>query len=198
MYSNYKNFIDKYVSFSDDEWLLFTSKLTKSHHKKGEIIHSVGDVCTKLIFINSGIIRGYFIDENGKDYTKKICFNDHHAQMINRYVVDYDSFINKKSSKISFEVLEDCELFSINYHDLQLLYQHSHMCERFARLMAEEAYSYVHNIMVDKLEKTASQRFEEFMEKTPYLLDKVPQYHIATLLGIAPQSLSRLKKLNKK
>ena len=60
--------------------------------------------------------------------------------------------------------------------------------------MAEQAYSYAHNLILDRLTKTASMRYQEFIENTPYLLDKVPQYHIATFLGITPQSLSRIKK----
>ena len=76
----------------------------------------------------------------------------------------------------------------------RIRYNYSKKGERFGRLMAEQAYSHTHHLVIDRLTKTASQRFKEFMDKTPYLLDKVPQYHIATLLGIAPQSLSRLKK----
>ena len=102
MYKEYKKFIDQYISFNIIEWTLFKSKLKISHHKKGEIIHYAGDVCTKLMFINSGIVREYFIDDNGKDHTWDICFNDGNSQMTNVYVVDYDSFINQKESKIFY------------------------------------------------------------------------------------------------
>ncbi len=141
MFTKYKKFIDKYVSLNQIEWALFKSKVKMFHHKKGEIIHYAGDVCTKLMFINYGIIRAYIIDINGKDYTWNICFNDTNSKMTNVYVVDYDSFVNQSQSKISFE---------------------------------------------------------DLINEAPYLLEKVPQYHIATYLGIIPQSLSRLKNLNAK
>jgi hypothetical protein len=48
--------------------------------------------------------------------------------------------------------------------------------------MSQEAYSYLHKLMIDRQLKTAKERFDEFMKTTPYLLDKVPQYHIATFL----------------
>ena len=60
--------------------------------------------------------------------------------------------------------------------------------------MAQEAYSYLHILTIQRQTLTASERFEYFIKQTPHLLDKVPQYHIATLLGITPQHLSRLKK----
>ena len=190
----YKKFIDQYISFNIIEWTLFKSKLKISHHKKGEIIHYAGDICIKLMFINSGIARAYIIDDEGKDHTWSIYFNDENAKMTNLYLVDYDSFIHQNASHISIEILEDCELVTVGYDDVQFLYNKLKKGERFGRLMSESAYSYTHNYIIDKMTKSATQRFEEFMKNTPYLLDKVPQYHIATLLGIAPQSLSRLKK----
>jgi len=198
MFSRYKQFIDKYISLNQIEWALFKSRVKVIHHKKGEIIHYAGDVCTKLMFINYGIIRAYIIDINGKDYTWNICFNDTNSKMTNVYVVDYDSFVNQSQSKISFEVLEDCELLSLTYNDLQFLYKHSKKGERFGRLMAEMAYSHTHNTTIDRLTKTAKERFEDLINQAPYLLEKVPQYHIATYLGITAQSLSRLKNLNAK
>jgi CRP-like cAMP-binding protein len=194
MYQKYKKFIDQYISFNIIEWTLFKSKLKISHHKKGEIVHYAGYICTKLMFINSGIARAYIIDDEGKDHTWSIYFNDDNAKMTNVYLVDYDSFIHQNSSHISIEILEDCELVTVGYDDVQFLYNKLKKGERFGRLMSESAYSYTHNYIIDRMTKSATQRFEEFMQNTPYLLDKVPQYHIATLLGIAPQSLSRLKK----
>ncbi|CAA6827239.1 MAG: cAMP-binding proteins - catabolite gene activator and regulatory subunit of cAMP-dependent protein kinases [uncultured Sulfurovum sp.] len=197
MYKKYKEFIDQYISFNIIEWTLLKSKLKTLDYKKGEIIHYAGDICSTLMFINSGIARAYIIDDEGKDHTWAIYFNDKNAKITNLYVVDYDSFIHKTESHISIEILEDAEFITVTYDDIQFLYNHKKKGERFGRLMSEAAYSYVHNYIIDRRTKSATQRFEEFMEKTPYLLDKVPQYHIATLLGITPQSLSRLKK-NKK
>lgn len=194
MYTKYKNFLDQYVSLSLLEWQLFKSKLKHSTHTKGEIIHYAGDVCQKLSFINSGIVRAYIIDDKGKDYTWSISFNDENADVSNVYIVDYDSFVQKNESKLSFEVLEACELLSIDYEDLQTLYKYSKKGEQLGRIMAELAYSHVHNITMNRLTQTASKRFETFVKNTPYLLEKVPQYHIATYLGITPQSLSRLKR----
>lgn len=194
MYQKYKKYIDQYISFNIIEWTLFKSKLKISHHKKGEIVHYAGDICSKLMFINYGIARAYIIDDEGKDHTWSIYFNDKNAKMTNFYLVDYDSFIHQTESHISIEILEDCELVTVDYDNVQFLYNKLKKGERFGRLMSESAYSYTHNHIIDRMTKSAMQRFEEFMRNTPYLLEKVPQYHIATLLGITPQSLSRLKK----
>jgi len=193
MYIKYKIFIEKYISQNFIEWSLFKSKLKIKRYKKGQTIHHIGDVCTKLAFINSGLARAYMIGEDGKDYTWSIFFNDKNSQMTNLFVIDYDSFVNQTESNLSIDAIEDCELFVIDYRDVQFLYDKLKRGEKFGRLMSQEAYSYLHNMLIDRQLKTAKERFDDFMQRTPYLLDKVPQYHIATFLGITPQHLSRLK-----
>lgn len=197
MFEKYKYFFEKHVSLNFIEWNLLKSKLRVVHYQKGDIILRFGSICTQLYFINSGLARGYSIDEQGKDYTSGLFFNDTNAQMQNVYVTDYDSFLYQQPSRIEIEALEECELVSVDYKDVQFLYDNLKKGERFGRLMAEIAYSYLHNYMLDRQTKSASQRFKEFVEMSPYLLDKVPQYHIASFLGITPQHLSRLKKEHK-
>jgi len=194
MFTKYKKFISSYITINFIEWNLFQSKLKIVHYKKGEVIHHIGDVCSELMFINSGIARSFIIDEDGKDYTWVIYFNDKNSQMTNLYAVDYDSFINQKESRLEIVALEDCEMVVVEYKDVQFVYDKLKRGERFGRLMSQEAYSYVHNMIIDRQIKTAKERFDDFIKKTPYLLDKVPQYHVATFLGITPQHLSRLKK----
>lgn len=194
IFEKYKQVFDQFVSLEAEEWEVFKRKSKIHYYKKGDIVHHAGDIFTQLYFINYGIIRAYIIDPDGNDYTWAILFNDEDSVVNNVFLVDYYSFINQTESKISFEVLEDCQLLSIQYNELQTLYHKYKNGERLGRLIAEFAFSDSHNLIIDRLTKTASTRYKEFIEKTPYLLDKVPQYHIATLLGITPQSLSRIKK----
>ncbi len=185
--------MDQYISFNLIEWNVFKTKLKVTHYKKGEIVHYAGDVMRDLHFINSGIVRAYIISDVGKDITWHIFFNDENSKMTNLYVTDYNSFSNQIPSSLSFEVLEDCTLFSTAYEDVQFLYNYQKKGNRFGRLMAEIAYTHVHNLFLSSLQDNATTRFERFMQETPYLLNKVPQYHIASMLGMEPQSLSRLK-----
>ena len=107
---------------------------------------------------------------------------------------DYESFINQTPSKLAIDALEDCEVVVIDYEDLEFLYDNTKIGNKFGRLISQEAYTYLHNSIIIRQTKTAKERFEDFINETPYLLEKVPQYHIATFLGITPQHLSRLKK----
>jgi len=194
MFSQYKAFMLQHVSLNFAEWGTIRSKLKLRHYRQGEIIHHIGDVCTELMFINSGLARAFIIDEHGKDSTWAIYFNDKNSHMTNLFVVDYESFLNQRESPMEIVALEDCEVVVMNYNDVAFLYDHTKKGNSFGRLMSEAAYSYLHNLSIQRQTQTAKERFEHFVRETPHLLDKVAQYHIATFLGITPQYLSRLKK----
>jgi len=114
--------------------------------------------------------------------------------MTNLFVVDFESFTNQTESQLEIVALEDCEVVALEFRDIEYVYSNTKKGNQFGRLMPQEAYSYLHNLTIQRQVLTATQRFEHFMSQTPHLLDKVPQYHIATLLDITPQHLSRLKK----
>ncbi len=194
MFSKFKRFMQKYISLNSTDWNTIKYKLRIQYIKKGEIIHNIGDISSNIMFVNSGLARTYILNENGKDYTWGIHFNDKNAYITNLFIGDYESFINQTPSKFAIDALEDCEVVVLTYDDLEFLYNNTTIGDRFGRFINQEAYTYLHNSIIDRQTKTAKERFEDFMKKTPYLLKKVPQYHIATFLGITPQHLSRLKK----
>jgi CRP/FNR family transcriptional regulator, anaerobic regulatory protein len=194
VFSEFKEFIQKHIKFNMVEWKILESKLSVKHFKKSQTIFYQGDICSEICFINSGLVRAYVLDEDGKDFTWGIFFNDDNSIVTNLFVVDYESFLHQKPTEMYIEALEDTELITVSYKDVQFLYNNFKKWERFGRLMTEAAYSYLHKQTIQRQTKSANERFELFMQDTPFLLDKVPQYHIASFLGITPQHLSRLKK----
>jgi len=80
--------------------------------------------------------------------------------------------------------------------DIDYLCSQSLKWSEFMRRASDMAYSLVHEKYFAQLVQNAEERFAKFLKTTPHLLSKVPQYHIASYLGITPQHLSRLKKMN--
>ena len=194
MYTKLQTYMNQHIKLNMLEFSLVKMSSSVKRYAKGDVIHHLGDVMESLYFVNSGLLRGFSLDENGKDYTWSIFFNDANARTENLFAVDYESFVNQTPSRLEIEVLEDCELITFSYKNLMMLYDKSSKVQFFAKMMADNAYCYLHNLVIDRQTKSAARRFEEFMRNTPHLLDKVPQYHIATFLDITPQHLSRLKK----
>lgn len=190
-------FMNQNITLSGDEVELLKKTLFKKHFKKGESIHHCEHTHDSTYFIESGTARGYYIDENGKDTTWYIYFNDENSHLTNLFVIDYDSYLNQTPSKLHFEALSDCTVWIMKKEDIDYLCLQHLKWSEFMRRSSDMAYSLVHEKYFTQLVQNAEERFAEFLIKTPYLLNKVPQYHIASYLGITPQHLSRLKKMNK-
>lgn len=193
MYSKFKTFLDDYASLDALEWQMIKLRLNLKYYTKGEIIHFAGDVCQELVFINRGLLRGYMIAESGKEYTWHIYYNDEHSKFSNYFATDYDSFINQKISNITIEVIEDCEVVTMSYTDIEQLFSISKKVEKLGRIIAQEAYSVIHEYMLSYLSDSAKTRFEKFVANHSDWFVRIPQHYIATHLGITPQSLCRLK-----
>lgn len=189
-------FLKQNMTLSSDENDLLKNKMLQKHFQKGEIIHHCEHIHDSTYFIESGTARGFYIDENGKDTTWYIYFNDENAHLTNLFILDYESYLNQIPSKLHFEALSDCTVWIMKKEEIDILCLQHHKWSEFVRRASDMAYSLVHKKYFAQLVQNAEERFEEFLKTTPHLLSKVPQYHIASYLGITPQHLSRLKKMN--
>jgi len=192
MYKKLKIFLEKYLTLKNHEWLFIKNIAKIRKYKKGEIIHQSGTVCKYLCFINTGLARGYVINSKGLEYTWHIFFNDSRAKINNLLVVDYDSFLNSIESKITIEALKDSELLCFSKESIDLLLK-TKAGMLLGLKLTQESYSILHNYIISYATQSAEERFETFMKHSSCWFDFVPQYYIATHLGITPQSLSRLK-----
>jgi len=190
----FKEFISSIIDINEDEWLEVITILKKINYKKGDIINKEGDIFKNIFFVNSGIVRSYLIDSNGRDFTWHIHYSGDKAKMKNLFVVDYASFTKQEPSKLFFEVIENTELITFSFNSLERLYNSSEKWQKLGKIMADTAYYFTHHRTISLLTETAEVRYERMLKEDSILLQKVPQYYIASYLGITPQSLSRIRK----
>ncbi len=189
----FTRFMQQYVTLTPQEWELIEQTMQPTSFQRGEIITKMDETHEHIYFITEGLARAYTIDVEGKDYTWSIYFNDLNADIVNLFMVDYDSFTRRQPSRLEIEALEDCHALAVSYEDQQRLAQTSGNILAFCKAMSDLAYCHLHHRVLDHQSLSAKERFERFIEQTPYLMDKVPQYQIASYLGITPIHLSRLK-----
>ena len=190
---HFKMFITLNLGISEDEWLLLEEKLEKKFYKKGDVISFKDDIWTSIMYINSGIIRSYIINDEGKDYTRQFYFNTDESRTANLFVVDLSSLSTQLPSNRNFEVLTDSEVVIFSKKDLYTLYNNYKMWEYVGRRMAELAYIDMDLFYYNFLTKTPTQRYQYLQATMKNILDKIPQYHVASYLGITPISLSRIR-----
>lgn len=137
-------------------------------------------------FITKGIVR-YYINDDGEE--KTFAFSKE-----NEFACNYESFVPKIPSRQIIQALEDSEIWIISYEGLQKFYKEINEGERFGRLVIEQAFiqtSKDRNLFYTALPKA---RYEKFIRKHPDLQQRLSQYHIASYVGVKPQSLSRIRK----
>lgn len=187
--------LEKSIEITDEEWDFISSKFKPKSAKKGEIIHYAGDIFSDIWYIKSGLARSYFIDNNGKDFTWQLYFNDESMSKINLFMDDSVSYYEQSGSLVSFEILEDAEFEVISIDDLDAIFDMNMKWQHFGRMMIHDTwYASTYKRVLSLMGESAEERYVRLLKEYPTIFEKVKSYHIASYLGIAPQTLSKLRK----
>ena len=178
--------IAKHVALTPQEQELFLSKTETKPFKAKTILLSAGEVATCTYFVNSGILRSFNINDNIIEHIL-------HFACEGWWIGDMYSYISGKPGNLFLEVLEDAEVVIITKENHQELYQEIPKLERFFRILAENSLVSHQERLMDNLSLTAEERFEKFCSKYPTLIQKVPQKHIASYIGVTPEFFSKMK-----
>ncbi len=136
--------------------------------------------------MNFGLCRLYYLAE-GKEVAAAF-FRE------NEYLSEYTSFLLQTPALMSADMLEDSELIELSYDSVQMCYAKIPAFQKFGRLMAEGLFVSISERTHALLVKTPEQRYLEFIANSSELVQRVPQYMIASYLGVTPEALSRIRK----
>jgi CRP/FNR family transcriptional regulator, anaerobic regulatory protein len=176
--------------FTSESWETTAGVLSVRNFKKGEFLVREGQVCNYVSFINKGLVRLYHI-VNGRE--KVICFAAE-----NEYTSEYRSFLNRMPSDSFVQALEETEVVEMSYHDLQMLYAKVPEANLIGRLICEQMFQLISDTSQNKMRENVAHRYRRLIQDTPWLIQRVPQYMIASYLGITPEALSRIKSKTRK
>jgi CRP-like cAMP-binding protein len=154
--------------------------------KKREHWLKPGDSCDSVAFINKGCVRIYF-PKDPVERTAQFFFEK-------AWVTDYESLLKNQVSLIGIDALEETELLTINICDVNRMYSTFPLVERLGRLIAEHTVVDLCNRYRSLLNDTPLERYCKLVEQRPEIMERIPQYYIASYLGIEPESLSRIRK----
>lgn len=154
--------------------------------KQGEHFLEAGNTCRYLAFIDKGLVR-YYINKDGED--KTYYFNKE-----GEFSCDYESFVPQLSSSKYIQALEKPHIYLISHSDLQRLYLELEYGERFGRLAIEQVFIHVIRQVTSLYNDPPEVRYKQFIKLYPDIEQRVPQYYIASYIGVKPQSLSRIRR----
>ncbi|WP_196885267.1 Crp/Fnr family transcriptional regulator [Aureivirga sp. CE67] len=145
------------------------------------------NVCSFIAFIKSGSVRSFFMDDQLEE-TNLLLRSE------NEFITDYESFIGQTSANLHIQGIDKGEIIFLDYHGLQKLYETSFYWNKFGRIISEQIFLNSKRRTEQMLFMTPKERYLLLMETQPDFFQKYALKHIASYLGIKPQSLSRIRK----
>jgi CRP-like cAMP-binding protein len=187
MHEQLKTALARHITLTDSEFEHFSSHFTERKMRKKQYILQQGDVAKHLFFVNKGCLRSFETDDTGKEHVIQFSIE-------NWWVSDMDSNLSQLPSQLNIECLENCELLQIDIQNLEKLYLGMPNLERFFRIITQNALVVSQRRLLSVMSKSALQRYLDFSDRYPLFMQRLPNHHIASYLGITPESLSRLRK----
>jgi CRP/FNR family transcriptional regulator, anaerobic regulatory protein len=186
IFENYKQQIRTIAHLGDTACEQLKECLKVKRYRKNDYLIREGQVSREIGFVSEGLFRMFYLMD-GKEVNMHFFFE-------NAFVVPYQSFLTQQPTRNYIQALEDAEVISFSFDDLQKAYHDSHEWERFGRVVAENSFIHTTERVESFLFLSGEQRYLELMNHQPEILDRVPLYHIASYLGIERESLSRIRR----
>jgi CRP-like cAMP-binding protein len=181
-----KKIFDPYFEAPLEIWKSFAKCLEPRSFKKNELIKDINQKEKYLSIITRGS-AGVFLWKENSAVCLDLCYE-------NEFFGDYMSFLTQKSTKLFTQAIEPTEILSISYADLNELYKSSQIGMHIGRVAAESLFIHKQTQQIDLLMLTAEERYLNLLERQPKIIQRTPQKHIASYLGITPESFSRIRK----
>jgi len=186
-YKNLLVHLQQKIKLTDEEKSILVSKLKLRTYLKNQYIVQGGDVYKNQTFVTDGKVRTFYLDDNGNEHI--VAFG-----IENWWVGDICSFATQTPAEFNTQCLEKTTVIQISFDDMQLLYREVPKLERYFRLVIQSAYGNMSKRVVRNHSMSAKDRYLLFTESYPEITQRVPQYMIASYLGITKEFLSTIRK----
>lgn len=183
-----EKYIDSYFGVSHDNLAEITSFFKESALEKGAYFVKAGQYCQKLSFVQRGFIR-IFAPAGEKDVTQWVSSKGY-------FVTDLYSFVFKQRARWNIQALTDCTLYTIEKEDYTRLNEVvPNWCELEKRFIAG-CFLTLEDRVFNHLSCSAEERYNQLFEYNKELFNQVPSQYLASMLGMTPETFSRIR--NKK
>jgi CRP-like cAMP-binding protein len=175
------------LELSASDVFTFFKNVNKINLAAGEVFIKEGSTKKHVYYINKGLVRSYFIDEKGEEITNRL-------RSENQIVAGYEIVFFNKPSRFTYQAIEKTELFEVDYHVLQKILEGNLKLQPARVFFLTQALAESLRAVDNFILLNPEQRYLNFIEQNPDLINRVPNKYIANVLGITPVSLSRIRK----
>lgn len=177
--------LNKIAPVSQNEWEIFRQNIQFKTLKAQEYLVQEGDLVEHFYYLSKGLVRIFYVDQDGNEFVK-IFQNE--GEIVGPYV----QIIQNLPSTVYIECLEDVEVYQIPYINLVEAYERNPIWLKVGIKLLEKYFIQKEERVVELLKLNATDRYKKFLLDYPHLKLRIPKYHLASYLGIKPESLSRI------
>jgi len=187
-----RQYIEEKITIDDKDWQKVEALFSRVEYSKGQEIFAAGEVCQKIYYVSHGIARIYSIDLEGREKTFAVNYNQNGYQL-DPFSGDYISYLTQRESRFFGEALVDSVVYVADFWALDRLYESELKWMTLARKISDmQLITIVQRMqMLKPLDATA--KYKLLKEIAPVYEEVLSNAQFASVLGIAPQSFSRVK-----
>ncbi len=180
-------YIASYIQLDPKEEETLLTKVKFRQYLKNQFLVQAGDINKYSNFILKGCAKAFHLDENGQQHIRDFAIE-------NWWTGDLGSFLSQEPGQYYVQCIEDCQIAQISYDDMEVLYGLIPKMERFFRIIIQKAYVVSQKRITQYQSLTAIEKYRRFKNEYPKFVERIPQYLIASYLGITPEFLSSIRK----
>jgi CRP/FNR family transcriptional regulator, anaerobic regulatory protein len=181
-----ENYIQTYFGVTNDDLTKISSFFKPATLKKGDYFLKTGRHSDRLGFVQTGIMREFVLIDD-KEVTKWISTKGY-------FVVDLSSFVFQNTARWNIQALTDCELYIIDSKDYEKIGQVIPHWATLEKLFIAKCFTVLEDRILQHLSMTAEERYHQLFHFNKELFNQVPLQYLASMLGMTPETLSRLRK----
>ncbi|SFF34621.1 Crp/Fnr family transcriptional regulator [Pedobacter antarcticus] len=182
----FKHIQDKVSLTEMDKELIKPFFIEKKLRRKQYLLQE-GDVCKYLSFVASGLIRTYNVDEKGDEHMSVFGWEGW-------WISDFNSFLSGEASVFNIDAIEEAELLLISLSNYEALTLAVPVMDRYFRILYQNSLVTKEKRLMSSITHNAEEKYVQLINSNPQIIERIPQNLIASYLGIAPETLSRIKK----
>jgi len=178
--------LNRYTDVPESEFLFYEKQIVWRTVERDQLLVFSGEVCDQIYYCASGLFRMYYVTEEGSECNTEFITE-------NRFFTSYSSVLLKIPSYHTLQALEKSEIAQFSYETFEQLFERHRCWETLGRKLAEGLF--IKKALKERglLMNSAEERYIHFLQDYPKLESRIPQYQIASYLGISPVSLSRIR-----
>lgn len=187
MHKTLINNIQEIVPLKEEDILLIEDAFIPVQLKKKQFLLQEGESSNHMRFVAEGCLKLYRIDDTGKEHILQFGIKSW-------WVNDLYAYLTQKPATFFIQAITDSTVLQVHRDQLNILYDKIHMMDRFFRIKTQNGYVALQERTISSMSQTADERYFDFIRRYRDMEQQIPQYMIASYLGITPEHLSALRK----